>query len=215
MELKGLPMMLDSGAYHALKLGMKIDVREYADFASRHGRLFDVVVAPDVVGSCLHTISRTREFMKFYAGSFMPVLQGSTPMDFEACLEDQMALGVASDYWGVGNPEAWRGHATRLKNLLQRVCRHGVRVHLFGVGPRVYGKVARFYWRCVASVDTGNWSWEITWRRRTELSPTKDPVELEYKAMRLHLERFRRILEGVAKNSSLEGWRSGAQQILP
>jgi hypothetical protein len=97
-ELRGradVSVMLDSGAYHMARLGLNLDVREYAGFASRHGNLFDVIVAPDVPGDADKTIVRTVKFSKLYTGEFMPVVQGSTVDDYARCYRELRSLGLA------------------------------------------------------------------------------------------------------------------------
>jgi len=192
-ELRGraysLEVMLDSGAYHMARLGLEVGVADYAGFASRHRGLFDVVVAPDVPGDCGATLRRTLEFGRLYGGPFLPVVQGRSLDEYALCRVMLWEAGLAGEVLGVGGLDGERRRPGFLGSLLGRLC-GGARLHLFGVGARVFKALAPKYGDCVESVDTGAWQAEIRYRRRTELGADGDTAELEYRAMKRYLERF-------------------------
>lgn len=53
---------LDNGAYSELSGGFDLVPREFADFVSKHHGLFDIIVAPDRIGSAEVTLRRFRSF---------------------------------------------------------------------------------------------------------------------------------------------------------
>jgi len=183
----GVKVMLDSGAYHMARLEFKVDVMGYARFAERYQRLFDIVVAPDVPGDARATVERTKEFSKVYNGWFLPVLQGVRVEDYLWCARELRDL--TRGYTGVGGLDKARRRAEWLEKLLGALC-WGLELHMFGLGARLSKILISKFRGCIRSVDTGAWSSEITFRRRSELGVDGDIVELEYKAIRRYLERF-------------------------
>ncbi len=188
-ERSDVRVMLDSGAYHMARLGLRVDVEEYALFAQRYHRLFSIVVAPDVPGDARATVERTLEFKAVYEGEFLPVLQGSNLEDYlwsSQALEEE---GVLDGYAGVGGLDGSRRLKSWLETLLGRLCGR-LQLHLFGLGARLAKNLKQRFNNCIRSVDTGAWQAEITYRRRSELGVDGDMVELEYRAMKRYLERF-------------------------
>jgi hypothetical protein len=181
-------VMLDSGAYHMARLGLKVDVREYADFVSKHGNLFNTVVAPDVPGDPGLTVVRTIKFSKLYAGEFMPVVQGKNVEEYVRCYRELRSLGLARyRRLGVGGLELFKSEPNLLGELLSRLCFKPL--HLFGVGSRVLRLVAP-YDGCIRSVDSTAWLHEIRFRRRA--LGDGDPVRLNYNAIKTYIYRFRK-----------------------
>jgi hypothetical protein len=182
-------VMLDSGAYHAVRLGLNVDVVEYALFASRHRNLFDVVVAPDIPGDARATISRTVAFAKNYEGSILPVVQGEGLEDYIWSFLELEKLGLINGYAGVGGLDGLKRRKSWLQELLSRLCSHYVKLHLFGIGARLYRSLATYSY-CVKSLDSGAWQAEIRYRRRSQLGVDEDVMEANYRAMRRYLFRF-------------------------
>jgi hypothetical protein len=181
-------VMLDSGAYHMARLGLKVDVREYADFVSKHGNLFNTVVAPDVPGDPERTVVRTIKFSKLYAGEFMPVVQGKNVEEYVKCYRELRSLGLARySRLGVGGLELFKSEPNLLGELLSRLCFKPL--HLFGVGSRVLRLVSA-YDGCIRSIDSAAWLHEIRYRRR--MLGDGDPVKLNYNAIKAYIRRFRR-----------------------
>ena len=191
-ELRGraeVNVMLDSGAYHVARLGLNVSVEEYARFAERHQRLFNIVVAPDVPGDAEATVERTREFSRVYRGWFLPVLQGTRLEEYLWCARELREIVSGGGYVGVGGLDGSKRRVEWLGKLLSKLC-GSVELHLFGLGARLTKTLTARYGGCVKSVDTGAWSSEIAYRRRSTLGAGGDIVELEYKAMKSYLERF-------------------------
>jgi len=186
-----LEVMLDSGAYHMARLGLEISVASYANFASKHLNLFDVIVAPDVPGDCRVTLERTLEFRELYEGPLLPVVQGRTVNEYVSCYTRLEEAGLVDEALGIGGLDGERRKPGFLGGLLAQLCTNGTKLHLFGVGARLYKALAGRYSDCVASVDTGAWQAEIRYRRTTELKADGSMAELEYRAMKRYLERFR------------------------
>lgn len=192
-ELRGraeVTVMLDSGAYHLRRLGLSVSVGDYAGFAKTYSRLFDLVVAPDVPGDAPSTVARTLEFRRVYDDWFLPVTQGSSIGEYLWCLGELEREGLVYGYVGVGGLDGPRRTPGFLGELLNSLCNSSLRLHLFGLGARLYKTLSRRFNRCIASVDTGAWQAEIRYRRRTVLGANGDMVDVEYKAMRKYLERF-------------------------
>lgn len=183
----GVKVMLDSGAYHMARLEFKVDVMGYARFAENYQKLFDVVVAPDVPGDAVATVKRTREFSRVYGDRFLPVLQGTRLEEYIWCARELEDL--IGGYVGVGGLDKARRRAEWLEKLLSKLC-GGLELHMFGLGARLSKILVSRFRNCVRSVDTGAWSSEITFRRRSVLGVDGDIVELEYKAMKSYLKRF-------------------------
>jgi queuine/archaeosine tRNA-ribosyltransferase len=190
-ELRGradVSVMLDSGAYHMARLGLHVDVSEYASLASRHSKLFDVVVAPDAPGDADRTVARTVKFSKLYTGEFMPVVQGSTVEDYTRCFWELKYLGLARYYrLGVGGLERFKSNPGKLGELVSRLCFKPL--HLFGVGSRTLRLISA-YSDCIRSVDSVAWLHEIKYRRR--ILGDGDPVILNYNAIKTYIYRFYR-----------------------
>jgi hypothetical protein len=192
--LAGVRVMLDSGAYHLRRLGLRVGVGEYARFASRHGGLFDVVVAPDVPGAPNATLARTLLFAELYQGPFLPVLQGLDAEGYLRVWQRLRARGLDNGgYVGAGGLDGPRRSPRFLAELAGRLCGEGVRLHLFGAGLKLYKALPPEARECVRSVDSGAWSMEILYRRRSHLKADGDPVQLNYTAMKSYLERWHRI----------------------
>jgi hypothetical protein len=188
-ELRGradVAVMLDSGAYHMARLGLNLDVREYAGLVSRHGDLFDVVVAPDVPGDPELTVVRTIKFSKLYSGDFMPVVQGRNVEEYVRCYRELRSLGLTRYHrLGVGGLERFKREPALLGELVSKLCFKPL--HLFGVGSRVLRLIAS-YDGCVRSVDSVAWLHEIRFRRR--VLGDGDPVKLNYNAIKTYIFRF-------------------------
>jgi hypothetical protein len=185
-ERADVTVMLDSGAYHMARLGLKLDVREYAGLASRHGDLFDVVVAPDVPGDPELTVIRTIKFSRLYAGDFMPVVQGRGVEEYVRCYRELRSLGLARYHrLGVGGLERFKREPALLGELVSKLCFKPL--HLFGVGSRVLRLMAT-YDGCIRSIDSTAWLHEIRYRRRA--LGDGDPVRLNYNAIKAYLRRF-------------------------
>jgi len=194
----GVRVMLDSGAYHLRRLGLRVGVGEYARFASRHGELFDVVVAPDVPGAPNATLARTLLFAELYQGPFLPVLQGLSVEDYVRVLRWLRAWGLDNGgYVGAGGLDGPRRSPGFVAELARRLCGVGVRLHLFGAGLRLYKALPPEARECVWSVDTGAWSMEIVYRRRSHLKADGDPVQLNYTAMKSYLERWHQATQAT------------------
>jgi len=194
-----LEVMLDSGAYHMARLGLEVSVASYADFVGRHGRLFDVVVTPDVPSDCKATIARTEEFKKLYGGPFMPVLQGRSVDEYVSCYVELRELGLTSNHFGVGGLDGPKKSPWFIKDLLARLCGPDTHLHLFGVGARLYRELSPYH-KCIESIDSGAWQAEIRYRRR-ELEADGNMAELEYRAMKRYLERFFQPYPSIAAPS--------------
>jgi hypothetical protein len=195
-ELRGradVSVVLDSGAYHVARLGLSLDVREYAELASRNDNLFDIVVAPDVPGDPGLTVVRTIKFSRLYAGEFMPVVQGRSVEEYVRCYRELSHLGLARYHrLGVGGLERFKKEPDLLGELVSKLCFKPL--HLFGVGSRVL-RLAASYDGCIRSVDSTAWLHEIRYRRRA--LGDGDPVRLNYNAIKAYLHRFhRRMIVG-------------------
>jgi hypothetical protein len=195
-ELRGradVSVMLDSGAYHVARLGLSLDVRGYAELASRHSNLFDIVVAPDVPGDPELTVVRTIKFSRLYAGEFMPVVQGRSVEEYVWCYRELRSLGLTKHHrLGVGGLERFKREPALLGELVSRLCSKPL--HLFGVGSRLL-RLLSGYDGCIRSVDSTAWLHEVRYRRR--LHGDGDPVRLNYNAIKAYLHRFhRRMIVG-------------------
>jgi hypothetical protein len=188
-ELRGradVSVMLDSGAYHMARLGLSLDVREYAGLASRRGDLFDIVVAPDVPGDPELTVVRTIKFSRLYAGDFMPVVQGRSVEEYIGCYRELRSLGLARYHrLGVGGLERFKREPALLGELVSKLCFKPL--HLFGVGSRML-RLMSAYDGCIRSVDSVAWLHEIRYRRR--ILGDGDPVRLNYNAIKTYIYRF-------------------------
>jgi hypothetical protein len=188
-ELRGradVSVMLDSGAYHVVRLGLSLDVRGYAELASRHSNLFDVVVAPDVPGDAMRTVTRTIKFSKLYTGDFMPVVQGRSVEEYVRCYRELRSLGLTRYHrMGVGGLERFKKEPALLGELVSRLCFKPL--HLFGVGSRIL-RLLSDYDGCIRSIDSVAWLHEIRYRRR--LHGDGDPVKLNYNAIKTYIYRF-------------------------
>jgi hypothetical protein len=188
-ELRGradVSVMLDSGAYHMARLGLSLDVRGYAELASRHSNLFDVVVAPDVPGDPELTVVRTIKFSRLYAGEFMPVVQGRSVEEYVWCYRELRSLGLARYHrLGVGGLERFKKEPDLLGELVSKLCSKPL--HLFGVGSRLL-RLLSDYGNCIGSIDSVAWLHEIRYRRR--LLGDGDLVKLNYNAIKAYLRRF-------------------------
>jgi hypothetical protein len=182
-------VMLDSGAYHMARLGLHVDVSEYASFASRYDDLFDIVVAPDIPGDARATINRTVAFAKTYGGEMLPVVQGGSMEEYVWSYLELKKLGLVDGYAGVGGLDGVKRRKDWLKKLLSKLCYHSVRLHLFGVGARLSRSLATYSY-CIKSLDSGAWQAEIRYRRRSQLRVDEDTVEANYRAMKKYLYRF-------------------------
>jgi hypothetical protein len=190
----GARVMLDSGAYHLRRLGLRVGVGEYARFASRHGGLFDLVVAPDVPGAPSATLARTLLFAELYRGPFLPVLQGLDAEGYVRVLRRLRAAGLDNGgYVGAGGLDGPRRSPGFVAELASRLCVQGVKLHLFGAGLTLYKTLSPEARECVRSVDTGAWSMEILYRRRSRLKADGEPAQLNYAAMKSYLERWHRL----------------------
>jgi hypothetical protein len=188
-ELRGMAdvsVMLDSGAYHMARLGLNLDVRGYAELASRNGDLFDIVVAPDVPGDPELTVARTIKFSRLYAGELMPVVQGRNVEEYVRCYRELRSLGLVRHHrLGVGGLEQFKRDPGLLGELVSRLCFKPL--HLFGVGSRLLRSLSA-YGSCVRSVDSAAWLYEVRYRRRA--LGGGDPVRLNYNAIKAYLRRF-------------------------
>jgi hypothetical protein len=187
-ERADVDVMLDSGAYHMARLGLSLDVREYAELASKHGDLFDVIVAPDVPGDAELTVVRTIKFSKLYTGEFMPVVQGRSVEEYVMCYRELRSLGLARYHrLGVGGLDPLKREPVLLGELLSKLCFKPL--HLFGVGSRIL-RLMSAYDGCIRSIDSAAWLHEIRYRRRA--LGDGDPVRLNYNAIKAYLYRFYR-----------------------
>lgn len=188
-------VMLDSGAYHLMRLGESVDPGEYAGFARSARELWDIVVAPDVPGRPGETLERTLEFASVYAGRFMPVLQGEDEEGYSRLLRSFEAEGLidraprAPDgrpIVGVGGLDGDRKRVGYVSRLLRRLP-SDYSYHLFGVGVRVIrGLRRRGLLDRVYSVDSSGWLAEIWFRRRTVYGAS-GVVEANLAAMRAYI----------------------------
>lgn len=186
-----VPIMLDSGAYHMARLGIEVKVRDYAELASRHSRLFDVVVAPDVPGDCRATLERTRAFSRVYGGEFMPVIQGRSLEEYLRCSQELEDIPVAVR--GVGGLDGHKRRASFIVSVVKSLPRG---LHLFGAGARAVAGLskARLLDK-VASIDSAGWLAEIRFRRRSVLG-ADSVVEANAKAIKVYVERVKRAAGG-------------------
>ncbi|MEB3860351.1 MAG: hypothetical protein LRS43_03980 [Desulfurococcales archaeon] len=195
-------VMLDSGAYHVLRQGAKVDVSSYAGFASRHGRLWDYVVAPDVPGDPAATIERTLEFSKAYKGDYMAVAQGGSVEEYVSVAEELAGIPGSIGVLGVGGLDGEKrrlGFASRLVGSL--AARGFVRLHLFGAGAKhVRGLARRGLLSYVSSIDTTAWLAEIVYRRRTVYG-VEGIVEANMAAITGYMNRILRILRATATSA--------------
>ncbi|MCE4628260.1 MAG: queuine tRNA-ribosyltransferase family protein [Desulfurococcales archaeon] len=188
-------VMLDSGAYHLMRLGERVDPGEYAEFARSAKELWDIVVAPDAPGKPGETLERTLEFASSYSGSFMPVLQGEDEEGYARLLRSFEREGLtdraprASEgrpVIGIGGLDGERKRVGYVSRLLKRLPEE-YSYHLFGVGIRVLrglrrrGLLGRVY-----SVDSSGWLAEIWFRRRTVYGAS-GVVEANLAAMRAYI----------------------------
>ncbi len=189
-------VMIDSGAYHIMRLGEQVDPAGYAEYLGKHRGLADTVVAPDIPGSPGETLERTLEFMRHYQGSFIPVLQGGGISDYRACLEDMIDYGILERaprlpdgraLIGIGGLDGAKKRVGFVSSLLESLPREGYAYHVFGVGVRVLrGLRRRGLLGNVYSVDSSGWLSEIMWRRRT-VYRAETPVEANMHAIHGYL----------------------------
>jgi hypothetical protein len=187
--------MLDSGAYHMLRLGVEVNVSSYAEFASRHGSLWDYVVAPDVPGSPRETVARTMEFSRAYRGAYMAVAQGASVGEYVAVAEALAGVPGALGVLGVGGLDGERRRLGFVSELVRGLAERGfTRLHLFGAGAKhVRGLARRGLLGYVASIDTTAWLAEIIYRRRT-VYWVEDVVEANVAAITGYLDRISRAV---------------------
>ncbi len=199
-------VMLDSGAYHAMALGVRVDVGEYARLALAAGVPWELVAAPDIPGDPGATLARTREFMEAYPREFLPVLQGQSVEGYLGSLNDLERIGAVERaprlprgvrLLGIGGLDGERSRAGFIARLLEALP-EGYMFHLFGVGARTLRALSRrgLLWR-VYSIDSGGWLAEIRYRRRT-IHRARGTLEANIAAMRSYIERIRGALHARA-----------------
>ncbi|MEB3789835.1 MAG: hypothetical protein GSR72_08105 [Desulfurococcales archaeon] len=190
-------VMLDSGAYHLMKIGEEVDVEAYTRVIEENRDLWDFVVAPDVPGDPRATLERTLWFMESYSGEFLPVLQGNSPRDYVLFLEELASYGVTDRAYtvdgkpviGVGGLDGYKKRVSFVAEVVRMLARYNVLLHIFGVGIRVLkGLRRRGLLKNVFSVDSSGWLAEIQWRRRT-IYGAVTPVEANMHAIRGYLGR--------------------------
>ncbi len=190
-------LMLDSGAYHLMRLGENVDVTQYASLVNKYSSSWDYVVAPDVPGSQELTLARTLEFMEYYKGSFLPVLQGSSPREYEEFYNVLQDYGVMERSYlvnntplvGVGGLDGEKKRVSFVAEIVRRLSNYDVMLHIFGVGIRVLkGLKRRGLLGIVYSVDSSGWLAEIQWRRRT-VYRALTPLEANVAAIKGYLDR--------------------------
>ena len=169
--------MLDSGAYHAARVGASVDPLEYAEFASGLDGLWDLIVAPDMPGDPGLTLSRTRLFASIFPGPFVPVLQGGSVGDYLSSLEAHIMEGLLDRaprlpdgrrLVGIGGLDGDKRRISFVAELLEKLPGEELAYHLFGAGLRILKGLRRrgLLWK-VYSVDSTGWLAEIMYRRRT------------------------------------------------
>jgi len=190
-------VMLDSGAYHLMRVGEEVEVEAYARVIEENKDLWDFVVAPDVPGDPRATLERTLRFMESYRGRFLPVLQGDSPKDYVLFLEELVDYGVLDQAYvmnrkpviGVGGLDGFKKRVSFVAEVVKRLTGYDVLLHIFGVGIRVLkGLRRRGLLENVFSVDSSGWLAEIQWRRRTVYGAVT-PVEANMHAIRGYLGR--------------------------
>jgi len=179
-------IMLDSGAYHLLRYGIKVNVEEYAQFALKYSSIIDHVVAPDVPEDPEKTVERTLQFAKIYKGEFIPVAQGREPREYMDTLNTITRL--ANGIIGVGGLDKYKRKPKKLVDIIKPLCRKA-KLHLFGIGARHVGVLSKSnLLECVDSFDSVSWLYEIKYRRHSLLKP-QNIVDANYKAMKIYLNR--------------------------
>ena len=194
-------VMLDSGAYHLMRLGMEVPLEDYAARAVEGP--WDLVVAPDVPSDPGLTIERSVRFTQLHPGEFIPVLQGETVEGYLASLRAEWELGLldrapmrsGARLVGVGGLDGPRRRIAFLSRLVSSVLRESrsigldIVLHLFGIGVRlIRGLRRRGLLESVYSVDSSGWLAEITFRRRTVYA-AHTPEEASYKAITAYLAK--------------------------
>jgi len=147
---------------------------------------------------CRATLERTLKFKRLYRGPLLPVTQGRSLDEYVSCYTRLKEAELVDEALGVGGLDGERRKQGFLGSLLAQLCTNSVKLHLFGVGARLYKALTTRYGYCIASIDTGAWQAEIRYRRRTELKADGSVTELEYKAMKRYLERFSQPYPSIA-----------------
>ncbi len=195
-------VMLDSGAYHIMRLGEEVDLEDYSRIASEGPWTF--VVAPDVPGDPPATLERTARFSVIYEGRFVPVIQGGQMEEYAENMRALWSLGlldrapVAGDgrpLVGIGGLDGRKKRTNFVSSLISTLAREARELgldptfHLFGIGVRVLkGLARRGLLRYIYSVDSSGWLAEIQWRRRTVYN-ANTPLEANLKAIEAYIAK--------------------------
>ncbi len=195
-------ILLDSGAYHLMKLGEEVDVHEYSAFINSI-KYWDLVVAPDVPGKPSATLERTILFSQVYEEDFVPVLQGDRPSEYETFLRRIDALGLVDraprvmsglPLVGIGGLDGPKKKVGFVSQIVEKLSDYSIALHIFGVGSRVLrGLKKRGLLGKIYSVDSSGWLAEIQWRRRTVYG-AKNTVEANVMAIHGYLDRVERAI---------------------
>jgi len=219
-RIKNTVVMLDSGAFDMKWYNVPVPVPEYLDFVARHKKIFDIIVAPDVLGNCKQTIKRTKEFIKHYYKIYdakhppqiMPVLQGPSMDEYINCYVVQEELlseyGLKTDYWGIGGLIDGRDTPQFLIPLFKKLSRLNskIKIHLFGVGPKLIASLGP-YKKYVESFDTGWWFTYTDVPKRGK-DGLKDPFDEVVKRFYKRTKDFLDLVEQIdkAEVSTLAKW---------
>lgn len=125
-------VFLDSGAFSAWSLGIKINLIEYIKFIKTYKKLFDVVASLDVKGSHEKSIQNHKEMLRAGLDYVLPVYHRLEPLEV---LDEYVDMG--SEYIAIGNIAAESKSSKRkfvpgLRQTIDRIPKD-IKIHLFGM----------------------------------------------------------------------------------
>lgn len=152
------PLLLDSGAWSAFNVGMKIDPVEYFEWVSRFKDVDAVAGLDDIGGDWRKSLSNYK-----YGG--FPTMHNSDPPDL---LGELIDISRERGNWlGIGLVPPRTGKGDFLTRTLERIPDD---IHVHGFALRAYRKTHKF-----GSIDSTNW-WRDSMMYRTKM-PWLTPAE--------------------------------------
>ena len=182
-------ILIDSGAYSEFSTGKKIDVDEYADWASRWEVTSDAIAGlDDISGDWRRSL---RNYERFPLG--FPTFHESDPPEL---LADLIAMAQERSKWlGVGLLPPREGKEKFVRGVLDQIPDE---IHVHGWACRRYTHMRR-----LDSVDSTNW-----WRDAMKLRTIPDLQHLTYgECLEIVVKRYKRwtrTVERVAESESVD-----------
>lgn len=151
-DIKGVDLFLDSGAFSAMSIGVKLNLHEYISFINRYGHMFKIIASLDVIWSPEKSLENYHDIRDHCKYKVIPTFHHTEPweyLDIYAKETDHIGIGGMASLNTIGRIDFIGMVVKRARKINPKIKFHG-----FAVGTTT---AIQRVGNLIESVDTTRW----------------------------------------------------------